>query len=81
MERTTVYIAWGPDLTMVYAGMTNNYARRRSQHRRNSPWWPRSIHWIELHEFETRHAARAFERFLIKLYRPTYNVADKPKEA
>lgn len=77
-ERTALYRLYDADGCLLYIGITQDPARRFTDHA-SKPWWPavaqREVTWHSTHS-----AARAAEVESIKIEMPKHNVSDTAAE-
>ena len=69
-----VYLCYDGTGALIYIGRTDQWARRKAQHKRLSKWWWRVVR-IEFRYFETYGDSLVAEAVLIRDERPRFNVA------
>lgn len=71
-RRTSVYRYYDRHGLLLYVGITSRGSRRNGEHNRDKEWWPFVVRQ-EVEHLDSRPAAAAREKELIRLYRPPFN--------
>lgn len=77
-ERTALYRLYGNDQQLLYVGISQDPARRFTDHT-SKPWWP-AVTQQEITWYSTHSEARAAEVEAIKSEKPIHNVNDTVAE-
>src|SRR5699024_9538324 len=79
MSKHALYRFYGDTGTLLYTGITNNPARRFTQHEESKEWW-HSVRGITIDWYETRPDAEAAERRAIHVEQPRHtNMRPAPR--
>jgi len=76
-KEIVVYRLYGDSGSLLYIGVTQNWAQRREHHAIVQPWFSDVAH-AELESCPTRKDALAREATLIRELKPRYNIQHQP---